>query len=71
MGKWVSHVLRISCALQEFKFPPKLLGYLRGPPLRRTNGAHVEVFLLLFESPLICKLYRYSKMTRGMKRSAQ
>jgi hypothetical protein len=25
----------------------------------------------LFESPFICKLYRYSKVTRGMKRSAQ
>jgi hypothetical protein len=25
----------------------------------------------LFESPFICKLYRYCKITRGMKRSAQ
>jgi hypothetical protein len=28
-------------------------------------------YSLFFDSPFICKLYRYCKITRGMKRSAQ
>jgi hypothetical protein len=34
----------IFCLLQKLKFPLKILGYLMGPPLRRMNNAHVEVF---------------------------
>jgi hypothetical protein len=30
IDKLFIQVLRLSCALQEFKFPPKYLGYLRG-----------------------------------------
>jgi hypothetical protein len=28
--KWEFQVLRVSCVLQEFKFPPKFLSYLKG-----------------------------------------
>jgi hypothetical protein len=28
----------------EFKFPPKIVGYLNGPPLGHANGAHAEVY---------------------------
>jgi hypothetical protein len=30
IDKWSFQVLRLSCTLQEFKFPPKFLDYLRG-----------------------------------------
>jgi hypothetical protein len=36
--------LMASDELQEFKFQPKLLGYITGQPWECTNGAHVEVY---------------------------
>jgi hypothetical protein len=39
---------------------------------RKMAREHVQSNnFFLFESPFICKLYRYCKITRGMKRSAQ
>jgi hypothetical protein len=42
-GMWCYLVLRMSCILQEFKFPPTFLGYLTGHRLGRTSGAHREM----------------------------
>jgi hypothetical protein len=36
------------------------------------TNIYIYIYIVcLFESPFICKLYRYCKITRGMKRSAQ
>jgi hypothetical protein len=37
----------------------------------RLFSRSLNIHFFLFHSPFICKLYRYCKITRGMKRSAQ
>jgi hypothetical protein len=39
--------------------------------IHMTNSSIHFAILFFCESPFICKLYRYCKITRGMKRSAQ
>jgi hypothetical protein len=53
IGKYSFHVLRISCIIHEFKYPPKFLGCLMGhrwraPTLLRKKRIDFEIKLDMF-----------------------